>query len=94
MSDPKWKILDVPLVPDPSATQPPTQVPDELLDLLDATAPPPTESLHPQPIPPAAEAPPSTDYTPWLFFGLGLFGMFVVLLSLFMLGVALVLWAL
>lgn len=31
MSDPNWKILDVPDVPDPSATQPPTRVDPELL---------------------------------------------------------------
>lgn len=38
MKDPNWKTLDVPDVPDPSATQPPSRVDPDLLDRVPAAA--------------------------------------------------------
>jgi hypothetical protein len=45
MTHPRWKMGDVPDVPDPGATQPPTRVDPELL--REATGRTADESLHP-----------------------------------------------
>ncbi|MCB9668652.1 MAG: hypothetical protein H6734_04170 [Alphaproteobacteria bacterium] len=79
-----WKILDVPDVPDPAATQPPTRIDPALLGPPDA----PVQSLYPvhldDPEPPEPKAADSSRGLTWL-----LLAAVVVAVALMVAGLAL-----